>query len=93
MDKLGFADTPENRTFFEQYYNDVLNDSSNIVKVKQQSYIAKELPNQPIIHYNATYRESFLSGKYGGAKVITIWDNNRLLSIIIQGGEQTRFTP
>lgn len=31
MDKLGFNDTLENRKYFEQYYNKVLNDSSNIV--------------------------------------------------------------
>ena len=93
MEKLGFEDTIENREYFQQYYNNVLNDPTNIVDVKAQSYIAKELPDQPRISYEATYRESFLMGKYGGAQVTTVWDNNKLLSIIIRSGEQTRFTP
>ncbi len=93
MKKLGFEDTIENREYFQQYYNNVLNDPTNIVDIKLQSYIAKELPDQPVIYYKATYRESFLMGKYGGAQITTVWDNNRLLSIIIKSGEQTRFTP
>lgn len=26
MDKLGFDDRPQNRAYFEQYYNEILND-------------------------------------------------------------------
>lgn len=91
MDKLGFADTAENRAYFQQYYNDVLNDSSNIVGVPQTaSYITE---NGVTHYYTVTTKESFLMGKYGGAKVTTHWDGNRLLTIIISSGKQTRYNP
>lgn len=38
-----------------------------------------------------TERESFLMGKYGGAKVTTYWDDNRLISIVIRSGKETRY--
>ncbi len=88
MDKLGFADTPENRSYFEQYYNDVLNDSSNIVGVPET---ASYVENGVTHYYTVTTRESLLIGKYGGAKVVTHWDGNRLLTIKIGSGKQTRY--
>ena len=88
MDKLGFNDTPENRAYFEQYYNDVLNDSSNIVgKPELVSYAE----NGITYNYTVTTRESFLMGKYGGAKITTYWDGNKLLTIKIGSGKQTRY--
>jgi len=88
MDKLGFDDTPENRAYFEQYYNDVLNDPSNIVgKPQTASYVE----NGVTYNYTVTTRESFLMGKYGGAKITTHWDGNRLLTIKIGSGKQTRY--
>lgn len=90
MDKLGFADTPENRAYFQQYYNDVLNDSSNTVGVPQ---IASYTENGVTHYYLVTTKESFLMGKYGGAKVTTHWDGNRLLTIIMESGKQTRYAP
>lgn len=86
MDKLGFDDTVENRAYFKQYYNTVLNDSSNILGVPEAaSYVENG------VTYYYTTRESFLMGKYGGAKVTTYWDENRLLTIKIGSGEQTRY--
>ena len=68
MDKLGFNDTAENRAYFEQYYNDVLNSSNNIVgDPETASYIENGVTH----YYTVTTRESFLMGKYGGAKVTT----------------------
>ena len=88
MDKLGFDDTPENREYFEQYYNNVLNDCSNIVGEPQT---ASYMENGVTYNYTVTIRESFLMGKYGGAKVTTYWDKNRLLTIKISSGRQTRY--
>ena len=89
MDKLGFDDTLENRAYFEQYYNDILNDSSNIVGVpKTASYVENGVTH----YYTITTRESFLMGKHGGAKVTTHWDGNRLLTIKIFSGKQTRYS-
>jgi hypothetical protein len=89
MDKLGFDDTLENRAYFEQYYNDVLNDSSNIAGVpKTASYVENGVTH----YYTVTTRESFLMGKHGRAKVTTHWDGNRLLTIKIFSGKQTRYS-
>lgn len=88
MEKLGFKDNIENRLYFEEYYNNVLYDPNNIISIKQQSYTS----NGVNITYGATYRESFLMGQNGGAQVTTVWDGNRLLTIIIKSGEQTRYS-
>ena len=86
--QLEFEDTPENRAYFEKYSSDVFNDSSNIVgKPKSASYVE----NGITYNYTVTIRESFLMGKYGGAKVTTYWDGNRLLTIKISSGKQTRY--
>ena len=88
MDKLGFDDTLDNRAYFEQYYNNVLNDSSNIVGVTESaSYVEQGVTH----YYTVTTRESFLMGRYGGAKVTTFWNDNRLLTIIIGSGKETRY--
>lgn len=42
-------------------------------------------------YYMVTTRESFLMGKYGGAKVTTHWNENRLLTIKIGSGRHTRY--
>ena len=88
MNKLGFDDTVENRVYFKQYYNNVLNDSGNIVGVPE---IASYMENGVTHYYTVTTRESFLMGKYGGAKVTTYWEGNRLLTIKIGSGKQTRY--
>lgn len=90
MDKLGFADTAENRAYFEQYYYDVLNDANNIMGAPQK---ASYTENAVTHYYTVTTRESFLMGKYGSAKVTTYWDGNRLLTIKIGSGKQTRYNP
>ncbi|MDE5778072.1 MAG: hypothetical protein K2I10_06140, partial [Lachnospiraceae bacterium] len=88
MEELGFDDTPENRAYFEQYYNDVLNDMSNqIGSPESASYTEDGIT----FYYTVTKRESFLMGKYGGAKVTTYWDGDRLLTIKISMGKGTRF--
>ena len=84
MDKLGFSDTPDNRAFFEQYYNDVLNGKNSVIVNESLSIQGRSV-------WFATTRESFLMGKYGGAKVETVWDGNRLITMIIHSGEQTRY--
>lgn len=65
-----------------------MNNSSNLVgKSQSASYIENGVTH----YYTVTTRESFLMGKYGGAKVTTYWDGNRLLTIKIASGKQTRF--
>lgn len=88
MKKLGFEDTAENRSYFQKYYNNVLNDSNNIIEIKEQSYML----NGRKITYDATYRQSFLMGRNGGAQITTVWDGNRLLSVFIRSGGETRYS-
>lgn len=60
MDKLGFDDTLENRAYFEQYYNDVLNDSSNIAGVpKTASYVENGVTH----YYTVTTKRKFFDGQ------------------------------
>lgn len=70
-----------------KYYNDVLNDSSNVVGVPE---LASYTKNGVTHYYTVTTRESFLMGKYGGAKVTIYWDVNRLLTIKMGSGKETR---
>lgn len=37
--------------------------------------------------YIATVRESFLKGPNGGVKLESVWDGDRLLTIIVKGGQ------
>ena len=84
---IGIHDTPNNRKLLENHLNDVLNDSSNIIGTETRSYIAKELPGNPTIEYTTTTKESFFMGPGGGVKLETVWDGNRLLTVIIKSGK------
>ncbi len=85
MEKLGFDDNSSNRKYFQKYYNDVLNNGDNIILEEIVVYRDKTGS------YIKTTRESFLMGKRGGAVVTTSWDGNRLLTMIIKSGEETRY--
>ena len=86
LEKIGIYDDLSGRDYLTQHLNKVLNDSSNISSVEVRSYVAKEIAGNPTIEYTATTRESLLMGPYGGVKLKTIWDGDRLLTIIIEGG-------
>ncbi len=86
LEKIGIHDDLSGREYLTQHLNKVLNDSSNISSVEVRSYVAKEIAGNPTIEYTATTRESLLMGPYGGVKLKTIWDGDRLLTIIIEGG-------
>lgn len=85
--KIGINDTPSDREYVSNYFYDVINDSSNISHVELRSYVVEELPDKPVLEYVATTRESLLMGPTGAAKLETIWDNNKLLTVIFKGGE------
>lgn len=85
--KIGIHDNSTGRECLTQHLNDILSDSSNISNVEVRSYIAKELPGQPKIEYTATTRESFLMGPGGGVMLRTVWDGNRLLTVVIEVGK------
>lgn len=84
--KIGIHNTPSGREYISNHLNDVLKDSSNISNVEVRSYIAKELPGKPIVEYTAITRESLLMGPGGAVKVESVWDGNRLITVIVKGG-------
>ncbi len=83
---IGIHDTPDSRNLLGNHLNDVLNDSTNITGTELRSYVAKELLGTPTITYTATTRESFFMEPGGGVMFETVWDGDRLLTIIIKGG-------
>lgn len=87
LSKIGIHGNSTGREYLTKHLNDVLNDSSNISNKEVRDYIAKELPGQPRIEYTATTRESFLMGPGGGVKLRSVWDGNRLLTIVIEAGK------
>ncbi|WP_034563892.1 pre-toxin TG domain-containing protein [Carnobacterium gallinarum] len=87
LSKIGIYDTPSSRELLNNHLKNVVNDSSNILKIESRSYIAKELPGTPTVNYTATVRESFLKGPNGGVKIESVWDGDRLLTIIVKGGK------
>lgn len=87
LKKIGIHDNSVGREYLTKHLNDVLNDPSNISKVENSSYIAKELPGQPLVEYTATTRESFLMGSGGAVKLKSVWEENRLITVIIEAGK------
>lgn len=87
LSKIGIYDTLSSRELLNSHLKDVLNDSSNILKTESRSYIAKELPGQPTVNYTVTVKESFLKGPRSGVKIESVWDGDRLLTIIVKGGK------
>jgi len=83
LKRIGIHDTPMDRATLEIHLNEVLSNPSNIIKTEVRSYT---IPGQVPVEYTATIRESFFMGPGGGVKFETIWDGNRLLTIIVKGG-------
>ena len=86
LQKIGIHDTSSGREYVSNHLNNVIKDSNNISNIETRSYIAKELPEKPLVEYTATTRESLLMGPGGAVKVESVWTNNRLLTILVKGG-------
>ncbi len=71
MERIGLPDTPEIRRYTAQYFQSVLNDPTNIAQI---------LPNGRVM------RESLLMGPRGGVKVVSIWEENRLITFWLERG-------
>lgn len=80
--RIGIHDNSFGREYITNHLNDVLNDSSNISNVEIRSYTVKQLPGTPVIEYTSTTRESLLMGPGGAVKIESVWDGNRLITII-----------
>lgn len=88
LQKIGIHDTASGREYISNHLDDVLKDSSNISNIETRSYVAKELPGKPVVEYTATTRESLLMGPGGAVKVESVWDGNRLITVVVKGGNQ-----
>ncbi|GIP59747.1 hypothetical protein [Paenibacillus woosongensis] len=51
---IGIHDTPASRTLLEKHLNDILKNPNNISATEVRTYIAKELPDKPVVEYTAT---------------------------------------
>lgn len=86
--RIGIHDTPSGREYVSNYFNEIIKDPTNISNVQVKSYEVKELPDRPVVEYTATTRESLLMGPGGAIKLESIWDGDRLLTVIIKGGKK-----
>ncbi len=88
LQKIGIHNTPSGKEYISNHLNDVLKDPTNISNVETRSYTIKELPDKPVVKYTATTRESLLMGPGGAVMVKSIWNGNRLLTAIVEGGKR-----
>ncbi len=71
LQRIGLNDTPENREYLTAHLTWVLNDPTNIREVQRNGRVV---------------RESLLMGPKGGCKLETIWEGNKLITVIIKAG-------
>jgi len=81
--RIGIHDTPSGRATVERHLNEVIRNPNNILRTETRSYTPTG--GTPVT-YTVTIRESLLAGPGGFVKLETIWNGNRLLTIIIYGG-------
>jgi len=72
LEKIGIIDTPETRAKLGEYFTKVMNDSRNIVEVNAPGFVQCE---------------SILVGTNGAVRVISSWEGNRLVTIILYEGK------
>lgn len=70
LEPIGFHNTPQNRAYLANYLYLIYLDPTNISEFQTNSRVVKE---------------SLLMGKYGGLKVQTIWDEEKLITINLFG--------
>ena len=87
LQKIGIHYNQSGNEYISNHLNNVLKDSTNISNIEIRSYVAKELPGNPIVEYTATTRESLLMGPGGAIMIESVWDGNRLLTVIVKGGK------
>jgi hypothetical protein len=72
MESIGLTDNPDNRRYMERFFQNVLNDPTNVAEIQ---------PNGRIV------RESLLMGPRGGLKVVSVWEGDRLITVVLIGGK------
>ncbi|MGL5062270.1 MAG: hypothetical protein ACRC62_20025 [Microcoleus sp.] len=70
---IGFGDTPDTRTYLSAYLYCVFLDPTNIAEIQVNGRVIKE---------------SLLMGPIGALKMKSVWDGNKLITIILFGKEK-----
>lgn len=70
LESIGLSDTAVTRNFVTDHLTKVLNDSSNIVKIQENGCVV---------------RESLLMGPQGGLKLESVWEANKLITMVLHG--------
>ncbi len=71
LQRIGLSDTPAARQYLAEHFTRVLNDPNNIARIQENGRVV---------------RESLLMGPLGGLKTQSIWEGNKLITIILFGG-------
>ena len=71
LERIGFLDNAENRSFLAKHLNDVLQATDNVKEIQDKGRILKE---------------SLLMGRFGAVKLESIWEGDKLITIMTKGG-------
>jgi hypothetical protein len=72
LKRIGLGDTPETRKYLTAHLTAVLNDARNIARTQENSRMV---------------RESLLVGPKGAVKLESIWEDKKLITVNIYGGD------
>jgi len=70
LESIDLSDTAATRNFLTGHLTKVLNDPSNIVKIQENGRVV---------------RESLLMGPQGGLKLESVWEANKLITMVLHG--------
>lgn len=70
LNKIGIYDNPNGRKILQEHLIKVLNRTDNIVDIQKNGRLVKE---------------SLLVGRLGSIKVTSVWDNDKLITVILKG--------
>lgn len=73
LKSIGLGDTPDTRAYLNAHLYSVFHDSTNIAEI------------QPT---RRTVKESLLMGPRGALKMRSVWDGNKLITILLFGKEE-----
>jgi hypothetical protein len=72
MESVGLPDTPATRQLLKEHLTQVLNNPNNISSVQSET--------------GRVVRQSLLMGPRGALKVESVWDGNKLITVVLKGG-------
>ncbi|MBC6474420.1 MAG: hypothetical protein GDA48_17735 [Hormoscilla sp. GM102CHS1] len=73
LENIGIIDTPENRSYVANHIYSVFGDSTNTSRVQPDGRVVKE---------------SLLMRPLGGIKMETVWEGEKLITVLLKSGEK-----